>query len=78
MSWTRLLIPGFGVIAVIGALLASGRFGETGLNLAIGVTLLVIGFVGVGNVLLFSRLKASIDAAAAEQRGESAASQEEP
>ena len=67
---TRFLIPGFGLLAILGAILASGRLGESGLNLAIGITLLVIGFVGVGNVVLFTRLKASIDEAAARQRGE--------
>ena len=65
---TRFLIPGFGLLAIIGALLASGRFGESGLNLAIGITLLVIGAVGIMNVMLFTRLKASIDEAAERQR----------
>lgn len=70
MSYTRLLIPIFGLLAILGALLASGRLGESGLNLAVGITLLVIGAVGIGNVILFTRLKASIDEAAARQRGE--------
>ncbi len=70
MSYTRFLIPFFGLLAILGALLASGRLGEGGLNLAVGVTLLVIGAVGIGNVILFTRLKASIDEAAARQRGE--------
>lgn len=70
MSYARLLIPFFGLLAILGALLASGRLGEGGLNLAVGITLLVIGAVGIGNVILFTRLKASIDEAAARQRGE--------
>ncbi len=68
MNYARLLIPAFGVVAIIGALLASGRLGEGGLNLAFGITLLVIGAVGIGNVMLFTRLKASIDEAAERQR----------
>jgi hypothetical protein len=78
MRYTRLLIPGFGLLAIFGALLASGRLGESGLNLAVGITLLVIGFVGVGNVVLFTRLKASIDEAAARQRGELPQDDQEP
>lgn len=78
MRYTRLLIPGFGLLAIFGALLASGRLGESGLNLAIGITLLVVGFVGVGNVVLFTRLKASIDEAAARQRGELPQDDQEP
>ncbi len=70
MSYTRFLIPFFGLLAILGALLASGRLGEGGLNLAVGITLLVIGAVGIGNVILFTRLKASIDEAAARQRRE--------
>ena len=70
MSYTRFLIPFFGLLAILGALLASGRLGEGGLNLAVGITLLVIGAVGIGNVILFTRLKASIDEAAARQRGD--------
>lgn len=66
----KLLIPFFGLLAILGALLASGRLGEGGLNLAVGITLLVIGAVGIGNVILFTRLKASIDEAAARQRRE--------
>jgi hypothetical protein len=78
MRYTRFLIPGFGLLAIFGALLASGRLGESGLNLAVGITLLVIGFVGVGNVVLFTRLKASIDEAAARQRGELPHDDQEP
>ncbi len=78
MRFTRFLIPGFGLLAIVGALLASGRLGESGLNLALGITLLVIGFVGVGNVVLFTRLKASIDEAAARQRGELPSDEDEP
>jgi len=78
MRYVRLLIPGFGLLAIFGALLASGRLGESGFNLAIGITLLVIGFVGVGNVVLFTRLKASIDEAAARQRGELTGKDQEP
>ncbi len=68
---SRLLIPAFGGVAILGAVLASGRLGESGLNLALGITLLVIGVVGVMNVMLFTRLKAKIDEAAERQkRGE--------
>ncbi len=77
MRYSRFLIPGFGLIAILGALLASGRLGESGLNLAFGITLLVVGFVGVGNVVLFSRLKAQIDEAAARERGELAEKDQE-
>ena len=70
MQYSRLLIPVFGLLAIVGALLASGRLGDSGLNLAVGITLLVIGAVGIGNVILFTRLKVSIDEAAARQRGE--------
>jgi hypothetical protein len=68
MKYARLLIPAFGLIAIFGALLASGRLGESGFHLAFGITLLVIGAVGIGNVMLFTRLKASIDEAAERQR----------
>ncbi len=70
MQHSRLLIPAFGLIAIFGAVLASGRLGESGLNLALGITILVVGVVGVLNVILFSRLKAMIDEAAAKDSGE--------
>lgn len=58
----RLLILGFGLVAILGALLASGRFGEGGLQMAIGITMLVAGAVGMLNVFFFTRLKKSLDA----------------
>lgn len=70
MQHTRLLIPVFGLVAIFGAILASGRLGESGLHLAIGITVLVVGVVGVLNVILFARLKAMIDDAAAKDRGD--------
>ena len=58
----RFLIPAFGLVAILGALLASGRLaGEGGWQSAIGITLLVTGALGVLNVLFFTRLKASLD-----------------
>lgn len=70
MQHTRLLIPAFGLLAIFGAILASGRLGESGLHLAIGITILVVGVVGVLNVILFARLKSMIDEAAAKERGD--------
>jgi len=60
----RLLIPAFGLLAIFGALLASGRFGGSGLATAIGITLVVTGAIGVLNVIFFTRLKKSLDAMA--------------
>ncbi|MGJ3230277.1 MAG: hypothetical protein ACFE0P_00595 [Oceanicaulis sp.] len=70
MSLPRLLIPAFGLVAILGALLASGRFGEGGLQLAFGITLLVTGALGVVNTIFFTRLKASLDKLVEERRGE--------
>ena len=67
---SRFLIPSFGLLAIFGGVLASGRVGESGLHLALGITILVVGVVGVLNVILFSRLKAMIDEAAAKEHGE--------
>jgi hypothetical protein len=78
MQHTRLLIPAFGLVAIFGAILASGRLGESGLHLALGITILVIGVVGVLNVILFARLKAMIDDAAAKERGDIPNDEAEP
>jgi|GEM_PF-3384308 hypothetical protein len=61
MKLPRLLIPGFGLIAIFGALLASGRLGEGGLQMAFGITLLVVGCLGVMNTIFFTRLKKALD-----------------
>jgi len=61
---------GFGLVAILGALLASGRLGEGGVQMAIGITLLVTGALGVMNVIFFTRLKRSVDEMAARHRGE--------
>jgi hypothetical protein len=61
MKLPRLLIPGFGLIAIFGALLASGRLGEGGLQMAFGITLLVVGCLGVLNTIFFTRLKKALD-----------------
>ncbi|MEQ8434344.1 MAG: hypothetical protein RIA71_08890 [Oceanicaulis sp.] len=71
MKLPRLLIPGFGLIAIFGALLASGRLGEGGLQLAFGVTLLVVGCLGVLNTIFFTRLKKALDKMAEESEGQS-------
>lgn len=63
---------GFGLVAIVGALLASGRLGEGGVQMAVGITLLVTGAIGVLNVIFFTRLKRSLDQMAAEHRGEPA------
>ena len=78
MPYSRLLVPAFGLIAIFGALLASGRLGEGGLQLALGVTILVIGVVGILNVILFTRLRTMIDEAAAKERGEASRDDPEP
>ncbi|MBL4539743.1 MAG: hypothetical protein JKP96_13835 [Oceanicaulis sp.] len=43
MPLPRLLMIGFGLVAIFGALLASGRLGEGGVQMAVGITLLVTG-----------------------------------
>lgn len=70
MVVVRLIIPAFGLVAIIGAMLASGRFGEGGLQLAFGITLLVVGVLGVLNTIFFTRLKASLDKMVEERKGE--------
>ncbi|WP_306015739.1 hypothetical protein [Oceanicaulis sp. MMSF_3324] len=57
----RLLMIGFGLVAILGALLASGRLGEGGVQMAVGITLLVTGAIGVMNTIFFTRLKRSLD-----------------
>ena len=57
----RLLMIGFGLVAIVGALLASGRLGEGGVQMAVGITLLVTGAIGVMNTIFFTRLKRSLD-----------------
>lgn len=64
----RLLILGFGLLAVLGALLASGRLGEGGVQMAFGITFLVAGALGMLNVFFFSRLKKSLDAMAEDKQ----------
>jgi len=61
MILVRFLIPAFGLLAILGALMASGRMGESGWLLAVGITLIVTGAVGVLNVIFFRRLKAALD-----------------
>jgi len=61
----RLLMIGFGLVAIFGALLASGRLGEGGVQMAVGITLLVTGAIGVMNTIFFTRLKRSLDDMAA-------------
>jgi len=68
MILVRFLIPAFGLLAILGALMASGRMGESGWLLAVGITLIVTGAVGVLNVIFFRRLKAALDRMADEQR----------
>ncbi len=70
MTLVRLLIPAFGLIAILGALMASGRFGDAGWLTAVGITLIVTGAVGVLNVIFFRRLKAAVDRMAQEARDE--------
>ncbi len=71
MKLPRLLIPGFGLIAIFGALLASGRLGEGGLQMAFGITLLVVGCLGVLNTIFFTRLKKALDKMAEESGDQS-------
>jgi len=66
---SRIFIPGFGLVALIGALLATGRLaGDGGVQTAFGITLLVIGVLGVFNVIFFRRLKAAVDRMADEAK----------
>lgn len=65
MPLPRLLMIGFGLVAILGALLASGRLGEGGVQMAVGITLLVTGGIGVMNTIFFTRLKRSLDDMAA-------------
>lgn len=71
MKLPRLLIPGFGLIAIFGALLTSGRLGEGGLQMAFGITLLVVGCLGVLNTIFFTRLKKALDKMAEESGDQS-------
>lgn len=64
----RLLILGFGVFALFGALLIRGVLGEGGLQMAFGITFLVAGALGMLNVFFFTRLKKSLDAMAEDGR----------
>ncbi len=64
------LILAFGLLAILGALLATGRLaGEGGWQMAVGITLVVSGAVGVSNVIFFRRLKASLDEFARSRTG---------
>lgn len=68
MPLPRLLLIAFGVVALFGALLATGRLvGEGGWQSAIGITLTVTGVIGLLNVVFFTRLKASLDKMAGDQ-----------
>jgi ABC-type Co2+ transport system permease subunit len=70
MTLVRILIPAFGLLAILGALMASGRLGESGWLTAVGITLIVTGVIGVLNVIFFRRLKAAVDRMAEEAREE--------
>ena len=70
MTLVRFLIPAFGLVAILGALMASGRMGDAGWLMAVGITLIVTGAMGVLNVIFFRRLKAAVDRMADEQREE--------
>ncbi len=62
MPLPRILLIAFGLVALFGALLATGRLiGEGGWQSAIGITLTVTGVIGLLNVVFFTRLKASLD-----------------
>lgn len=62
MKLPRILLLAFGLVALLGALLATGRLvGEGGWQSAIGITLTVTGVIGLLNVVMFSRLKVSLD-----------------
>lgn len=68
---TRFLPILFGLVAILGALLARGVFGEGGVQMAIGITLIAVGVLGILNIFMFKRLKASLDQMAEEQDGSS-------
>ncbi|MGY6627834.1 MAG: hypothetical protein ACXIVL_04910 [Oceanicaulis sp.] len=70
MTLVRFLIPAFGLLAILGALMASGRLGDAGWLMAVGITLIVTGVIGVLNVIFFRRLKAAVDRMAQEAREE--------
>lgn len=70
MTLVRFLIPAFGLLAILGALMASGRLGESGWLTAVGITLIVTGVIGVLNVIFFRRLKVVVDRMAQEAREE--------
>ena len=62
MKLPRILFFAFALLALFGALLATGRLiGEGGWQSAIGITLTVTGVIGVLNTIFFTRLKASLD-----------------
>ena len=69
MKLPRILLIAFGLLALFGALLATGRLiGEGGWQSAIGITLTVTGVIGVLNTIFFTRLKASLDKMAEDNR----------
>lgn len=70
MNLVRFLMLAFGLVAILGALMASGRMGESGWLMAVGITLIVTGAMGVLNVIFFRRLKQGLDRMAQEQRDE--------
>lgn len=70
MNLVRFLMLAFGLVVIIGALMASGRMGESGWLMAVGITLIVTGAMGVLNVIFFRRLKQGLDRMAQEQRDE--------
>ena len=62
MSLPRALLLGFGLLALLGALLATGRLaGEGGWQSAIGITLTVTGVLGLLNTVFFTRLRRSLN-----------------
>lgn len=68
---TRFLPIIFGLVAIIGALLARGFFGEGGVQMAVGITLIVVGVLGILNLFMFKRLKASLDRMVEEEKSDS-------
>lgn len=61
MTLPRSFLLAFGLVALLGALLATGRIaGEGGWQSAIGITLTVTGVLGLLNTVFFTRLKASL------------------
>lgn len=65
MTLTRKLLIAFGLVAILGALLATGRIaGEGGWQSAVGITVTVTGILGVLNTVFFTRFKRSLDAMA--------------